>query len=294
MSTLTDYRKELTTQIYQLLSGITNVYSIIPDDTSHPFVYIGSIDNSFEPVKDSYRQSGIISLQYFTGFEQSGSLSNYYDTLSLIKEALKPSLTYVIDLSEVDWDMIYWRLESETTQSSINSSEKIFSTLLQFKYDVKKNPTLIVGVAQDFIYAETKLCCGIEATYYLVSAPPQEGDYVYQDIGLTTPAAGGWYTIDATNYSYEVAEGGYIRNSEPCSYGYFAGFHALSYTQACDSAPLTPTFSTVSIGSWGTGIRLYRTKCLQDTLPNGYYSVSGNWYRTISGTIIQTGACPKK
>ena len=142
-----DYRTILTSQIYELLSGITSTYSIIPNGISGDYIYIGDISATQEVCKSGFRYTGIMNITLYTDFNIKSSLITHFGYVDDIKNALKPTKSFVLDVGD-DWSMGNWILQGDNSLEGYNEEKRVYTTNIQFSFDISET----TEVVEDLIY----------------------------------------------------------------------------------------------------------------------------------------------
>ncbi len=112
------------------------VYSVIPDDTPTPFVYIGDIQLSEIQNKTHFQLGGFATIEVYSGTNAwVGSIAPLLTSLDNIKVALRPNKNSVLDLSP-KFNMSYWKLQSDTGLIQYSTTERLFVATLQFSFEI--------------------------------------------------------------------------------------------------------------------------------------------------------------
>ena len=140
-----DSRREILKQLIILLEPIgLPVYSVVPDNVPHPFIYIGSIQTQQTLNKQNFEILGTVEVELFTGTnEWSGSLDVPLGYLESIKMILQPSVNFVLPLGSSLW-MVWWTLFNDTGLFTISSTEKIYSAVLQYEFEISDNTKFVI------------------------------------------------------------------------------------------------------------------------------------------------------
>ena len=133
-----DPRFVILEQVTDILKSLdSKVYSVIPDDTSGMFVYIGDIQLAEIQNKTAFTLEGFVSVELYSGTnEWVGSKAPLYTELDNIKSLLQPVKGFVLDLSP-KFAMAYWKIISDVGLIQYSTTAKVFTATIQYGFSIK-------------------------------------------------------------------------------------------------------------------------------------------------------------
>ena len=295
-----DFRTKLTTQIYDLLSGMTDInsnnvsiYSVIPTNTDKPYVFIGNIEsNRLSGCKEGFMYQGVLSVIIYDTFNLSTSLSWSYDIADKIKQRLKPTKSFNIDLGSL-FQVIVWDLVSDDSFISGDKTERRMTTNIQFYFQATERTIYSMNVAfgEDEFQACAYVIDDVIYSTKRIEEIEADAEFVYIDEDLTTLAPTGYYS-DNTGW-LSIWEGVVSNEYEPCTTVYLHNFNYNEYSssEACAIGVPLPYYSLDE--DIGEDSVLYNDEALTSIAADGYYSNTVTWYRMDRSVITEVGNCAK-
>ena len=131
-----DITKPILERLYARLNRDVKVLSIVPDDLTDPYLYLGPINYAEDSCKAEYRYIGFITLIYYTGYVIDGSLIDHYKAIDLILSLLKDSSNDTLNLNGYDLDMTSWYLDNNSGLEIVDNVKRLYATTLQYGFEV--------------------------------------------------------------------------------------------------------------------------------------------------------------
>jgi len=284
-----DYKLLLATELYDILSGITETYSIIPMDTERPYIYFGDFETIYQPLKDDFRQTINFNVIYSESFQNSTSLLDHFKKVGEIKNALKPSKDFTLNLYP-DFKQVYFKMQAESSSEFQTKKSRIYQTLLQYEFEI--GSAEVYEIFLTFSESSQYTSCALfpDNKYYALKPYSQlkVGDAVYYDEKLSQPLHNGYYS-DRSSFIH--IQDDLILEKEDCA-EIFSTF--VSYSDSTAPCSIIPTIYVYTIRRFSSleiGDTIYQDANLITFYP-GYYSDGNVWYhQNYLGKIIENGSC---
>lgn len=134
-----DPRFKILEQLFNRLEPLdTPVYSVLPDNTAHPFIYIGDVQLSETQCKDQFTYEGFVTVELHGGSQiWVGSIAPLLTELGNIKEALNANKQDRLDLSPGFYQPV-WRLSSDAGLIQYSSTERLYVATLQYSMKIQE------------------------------------------------------------------------------------------------------------------------------------------------------------
>ncbi len=154
------------------------VYSVVPQDMSQPYIYIGDLFFEELPDKDGFLLGGMLTVELLTGSnEWLGSIEQPLKWYNDIKLALKPYKKFVL----ID-KMIYMRMDLDTGLEQLTPTDRIYAATLQYEFQLLQSKPwhdvvceYVKRVQLDGGTVEAVACLDPECAGHLPTYPPLDG-----------------------------------------------------------------------------------------------------------------------
>ncbi len=154
------------------------VYSVVPQDMSQPYIYIGDLFFEEMPYKDGFLLGGTLTVELLTGSnEWLGSIEQPLKWYNDIKLALKPYKKFVL----ID-KMIYMRMDLDTGLEQLTPTDRIYAATLQYEFQLQQSKPwhdvvceYVQRVQLDGGTVEAVECLDPECAGHLPTYPPLDG-----------------------------------------------------------------------------------------------------------------------
>lgn len=129
-------QKPILKALYSLLSTQSvPVYSLVPDDVSQPFIYIGDIVSEPYDTKCNFHRNGTVNVEVFYKLtEADGSLDAMLDTMQHVKNILQPTPDFVPDVTNDGLAISQWDLDYEEMPMPFTDDRRLLTAVLQYGF----------------------------------------------------------------------------------------------------------------------------------------------------------------
>jgi hypothetical protein len=139
---MTDERQPIFEAITTLLDPmVVPVYSFVPANEDHPYIFIGELDTEQVENKSQFEIRGFINVIYFSG--TNAPIDSYQTALKHINEMkvrLQPYTSFVLPL-DGEWGMVFWRKSSDTGIQEITEIERVYTCTVTYEFELTHDLT---------------------------------------------------------------------------------------------------------------------------------------------------------
>lgn len=135
-----DPKGKILTALTTLLTPVgLPVYSVIPDNTDSPFIYIGDIELNEIPNKSEFTNNGSVAIELYSGSSKwTDTIAPLLIYVNDIKMAIKPTKSYVLDL-EPDFSCVTWFMQYDSGLTEYSTTERLFIDRIQMEFNIIDN-----------------------------------------------------------------------------------------------------------------------------------------------------------
>ena len=126
-----DIRIQLMEWISQQLIPVgVPVYSVVPDDTNFPYIFIGNVSTEELQNKTNFRQQGFVNVEIY--FSAGYSILDGLNLLKEVKALLQPNKGFYPPFFSS------WWLSSDSGFQAINAGNRVYVATIQYRFEYQQ------------------------------------------------------------------------------------------------------------------------------------------------------------